>query len=46
MTPETLEGRMFLIVFALVGIPLNFLVFASIGKHLTYGTYRLTLSKL
>ena len=32
-------GRLFMIVFALVGIPLNILALASVGEHITLGIY-------
>eukprot|EP00794_Sanderia_malayensis_P006111 gene6111-6815_t len=37
ITPETQAGRLFLIVFALVGIPLNILALATVGEHITIG---------
>ena len=37
LTPETQAGRLFLIVFAVVGIPLNILALATVGEHITIG---------
>ena len=37
LTPQTQAGRLFLIVFAVVGIPLNILALATVGEHITIG---------
>ncbi|XP_065668845.1 potassium channel subfamily K member 9 isoform X1 [Hydra vulgaris] len=39
ITPQTQEGRVFLILFALIGIPLNILALASVGEHITVSIY-------
>ncbi|XP_065066716.1 potassium channel subfamily K member 4-like isoform X2 [Rhopilema esculentum] len=37
LTPQTQAGRLFLIVFAVVGIPINILALATVGEHITIG---------
>lgn len=39
LAPKTQEGRLFLIFFALFGIPLNLLTLQSIGEHINYGIH-------
>lgn len=39
ITPQTQSGRMFLIIFALFGIPLNILALASVGEHITIAIF-------
>ena len=39
LTPQTQSGRLFLILFSLVGIPLNILALASVGEHITIGIW-------
>ncbi|XP_027044011.1 two pore potassium channel protein sup-9-like isoform X2 [Pocillopora damicornis] len=41
LAPKTQEGRLFLIFFALFGIPLNLLTLQSIGEHINYGIHLL-----
>ena len=39
ITPQTQSGRIFLIIFALIGIPLNILALASVGEHITVAIF-------
>lgn len=39
ITPQTQSGRLFLIIFALIGIPLNILALASVGEHITVAIF-------
>jgi len=40
ITPQTQYGRLFLILFALIGIPLNILALASVGEHITVAIFK------
>lgn len=39
LAPKTQSGRLFLIFFALFGIPLNLLTLQSVGEHINYGIH-------
>jgi len=41
LAPKTQGGRLFLIFFALFGIPLNLLTLQSVGEHINYGIHLL-----